>query len=55
MARPGRPADGAPLIASVNWGDDNTTLAKVDPLGYYLAPFGYASGQLVEAAVKAVG
>jgi branched-chain amino acid transport system substrate-binding protein len=29
--------------------------AKVDPLGYYLAPFGYASGQLIEAAVKAVG
>src|SRR3954471_4701970 len=29
--------------------------AKVDPLGYYLAPFGYASGQLLEAAVKAVG
>src|SRR6476620_6742392 len=29
--------------------------AKVDPLGFYLAPFGYASGQLVEAAVKAVG
>src|SRR5881397_1633163 len=29
--------------------------AKVDPLGYYLAPFGYASGQLVETAVKAVG
>jgi branched-chain amino acid transport system substrate-binding protein len=29
--------------------------AKVDPLGYYLAPFGYASGQLVEEAVKAVG
>jgi branched-chain amino acid transport system substrate-binding protein len=27
--------------------------AKVDPLGYYLAPFGYASGQLIEAAVKA--
>ena len=27
--------------------------AKVDPLGYYLAPFGYASGQLVEAAVNA--
>jgi branched-chain amino acid transport system substrate-binding protein len=26
--------------------------AKVDPLGYYLAPFGYASGQLIEAAVK---
>ena len=23
--------------------------AKVDPLGYYLAPFGYASGQLIEA------
>jgi branched-chain amino acid transport system substrate-binding protein len=29
--------------------------AKVDPLGYYLAPFGYASGQLVEAAIKATG
>jgi len=29
--------------------------AKVDPLGYYLAPFGYASGQLIEQAVKAVG
>jgi branched-chain amino acid transport system substrate-binding protein len=29
--------------------------AKVDPLGYYLAPFGYASGQLTEQAVKAVG
>ena len=29
--------------------------AKVDPLGYYLAPYGYASGQLVEAAVKAIG
>jgi branched-chain amino acid transport system substrate-binding protein len=29
--------------------------AKVDPLGYYLAPFGYTSGQLVEQAVKAVG
>src|ERR1700759_4155481 len=29
--------------------------AKFDPLGYYLAPFGYASGQLVEAAIKAVG
>jgi branched-chain amino acid transport system substrate-binding protein len=29
--------------------------AKVDPLGYYLAPFGYASGQLIEGAVKAVG
>jgi len=29
--------------------------AKVDPLGYYLAPFGYAEGQLIEAAVKAVG
>src|SRR3954453_3463542 len=29
--------------------------AKVDPLGYYLAPLGYASGQLLEAAVKAVG
>jgi len=27
--------------------------AKVDPLGYYLAPFGYASGQLIEAALKA--
>src|SRR5437899_6366679 len=29
--------------------------AKVDPLGYYLAPFGYASGQLVEQAIKATG
>jgi branched-chain amino acid transport system substrate-binding protein len=29
--------------------------AKVDPLGYYLAPFGYASGQLIEAAVKGTG
>jgi branched-chain amino acid transport system substrate-binding protein len=29
--------------------------AKVDPLGYYLAPFGYAQGQLIEAAVTAVG
>jgi branched-chain amino acid transport system substrate-binding protein len=27
--------------------------AKVDPLGYYLAPYGYASGQLLEAAVNA--
>jgi branched-chain amino acid transport system substrate-binding protein len=27
--------------------------AKVDPLGYYLAPFGYAQGQLIEAAVNA--
>ena len=29
--------------------------AKVDLLGYYLAPFGYASGQLVEQAIKATG
>jgi branched-chain amino acid transport system substrate-binding protein len=29
--------------------------AKVDPLGYYLAPFGYASGQLAEQAIKATG
>jgi branched-chain amino acid transport system substrate-binding protein len=29
------------------------TAAKVDPLGYYLAPFGYASGQMIEAAVTA--
>lgn len=29
--------------------------AKVDPLGYYLAPFGYASGQLIEQAITAVG
>jgi branched-chain amino acid transport system substrate-binding protein len=29
--------------------------AKVDPLGYYLAPFGYTSGQLVEQAIKATG
>jgi branched-chain amino acid transport system substrate-binding protein len=27
--------------------------AKVDPLGFYLAPFGYASGQMIEAAVTA--
>jgi branched-chain amino acid transport system substrate-binding protein len=27
--------------------------AKVDPLGYYLAPFGYAMGQLVEQAANA--
>ena len=27
--------------------------AKVDPLGYYLPPFGYASGQLVEGAINA--
>src|SRR6201993_1961098 len=27
--------------------------AKVDPLGYYLAPFGYASGQLVAGAINA--
>jgi branched-chain amino acid transport system substrate-binding protein len=25
--------------------------AKVDPLGYYLAPFGYAMGQMIEQAV----
>ena len=28
-------------------------VAKVDPLGYYLAPYGYSSGQLIEAAVNA--
>jgi branched-chain amino acid transport system substrate-binding protein len=27
--------------------------AKVDPLGYYLAPFGYAMGQMLESAVNA--
>ena len=27
--------------------------AKVDPLGYYLAPFGYAMGEMLEAAVIA--
>ena len=27
--------------------------AKVDPLGYYLAPFGYAIGQMLEQAIKA--
>ncbi len=27
--------------------------AKVDPLGYYLAPFGYAMGQMVEQAAHA--
>jgi branched-chain amino acid transport system substrate-binding protein len=26
--------------------------AKVDPLGYYLAPYGYAEGQLIEQAVN---
>ena len=29
--------------------------AKVDPLGFYLAPFGFASGQLLEQAATAVG
>ncbi|UWU73976.1 amino acid ABC transporter substrate-binding protein [Bradyrhizobium huanghuaihaiense] len=29
--------------------------AKIDPLGYYLAPFGYASGQLIAQAINAVG
>jgi branched-chain amino acid transport system substrate-binding protein len=29
--------------------------AKVDPLGYYLAPYGYANGQMIEQAIKAVG
>src|SRR5258707_9312169 len=29
--------------------------AKAEPLGHYLAPFGYASGQLIEQAIKAVG
>jgi branched-chain amino acid transport system substrate-binding protein len=29
--------------------------AKVDPLGYYLAPFGYSSGQMIEQAIKATG
>jgi branched-chain amino acid transport system substrate-binding protein len=29
--------------------------AKVDPLGYYLAPFGYSMGQLIEQAVNATG
>jgi branched-chain amino acid transport system substrate-binding protein len=27
--------------------------AKVDPLGYYLAPFGYAMGQMIEQAIGA--
>jgi branched-chain amino acid transport system substrate-binding protein len=27
--------------------------AKVDPLGYYLAPYGYAMGQMIEQAVTA--
>ena len=27
--------------------------AKVDPLGFYLAPFGYAMGQMIEQAVEA--
>jgi branched-chain amino acid transport system substrate-binding protein len=29
------------------------TEAKVDPLGYYLAPYGYAMGQMIEEAVNA--
>src|SRR6202790_4736674 len=29
--------------------------AKVDPLGSYLAPFGYTSGKLLEQAIKATG
>ena len=29
--------------------------AKVDPLGYYLGPYGYANGQMIEQAIKAVG
>ena len=29
--------------------------AKVDPLGFYLAPFGFAMGQLLEQAVNATG
>ncbi len=28
--------------------------AKVDPLGYYLAPYGYTSGQMIEQAVNSV-
>jgi branched-chain amino acid transport system substrate-binding protein len=27
--------------------------AKVDPLGYYIAPYGYATGQMIEQAVNA--
>jgi branched-chain amino acid transport system substrate-binding protein len=27
--------------------------AKVDPLGYYIAPYGYAMGQMIEQAVNA--
>jgi branched-chain amino acid transport system substrate-binding protein len=27
--------------------------AKVDPLGYYIAPYGYAMGQMIEQAVQA--
>jgi branched-chain amino acid transport system substrate-binding protein len=27
--------------------------AKVDPLGFYLAPYGYAMGQMIEEAVNA--
>src|SRR6516164_813521 len=27
--------------------------AKVDPLGYYLAPYGYAMGQMIEEAINA--
>jgi len=29
--------------------------AKIDPLGYYLATIGYASGQMIEQAIGKVG
>jgi branched-chain amino acid transport system substrate-binding protein len=32
---------------------DRANAAKVDPLGFYIAPFNYATGQMIEAAVNA--
>ena len=32
---------------------ERATAAKVDPLGFYLPPFNYATGQMLEAAVNA--
>src|SRR5215217_1150022 len=43
--------DGTKAFFDIN--NKATTEAKVDPLGYYLAPFGYAMGQMIEAAVGA--
>ena len=32
---------------------DRANAAKVDPLGFYIAPFNYSTGQMLEAAVNA--